>query len=182
MALRGHNVMVAPIESTVRFLVTVCGPCILAFPADWVRGILTQEEAGHGQTVSSAGVTYPITGFAERLGIPPGVPSAETRLILCGNGICARALIVDRVVGLIDMDWAALRPLPAQFRGSERTKLSGYLLYEDAMVLVVNPAWLLEIDAARNTARSCTRPRPHETSELPRVHDPDARSVVEHVM
>lgn len=181
MTLRGHNVMVAPVESTVRFLVTVCGPYLLAFPADWVRGILTREEAGYGQTVSSAGVTYPLTGFAERLGIPPGVPSAETRLILYGNGICARAFTVDRVVELIDMDRAALRPLPAQFRGSERTKLSGYLLYEDAMVLVVNPAWLLEIDAVRYAARSGTMPRPHETSELPRVHDPDAQSAVEHV-
>jgi hypothetical protein len=177
MALRGHSTQLAPVEPTIRFLITMCGQCQLALRAEWIRGILTQEEAGYGPTVSSGGVAYPLAGLADRLQIQSGGNSADTRLILCGNGTYGRALIVDRVVELIDVDRAAPRPLPSQFRGSERIKLSGYLLYEDAMVLIVDPVWLLETDIRMDAPRSHMVQR-HEAPELPHAHVPEAQSVV----
>ena len=177
MALRGHSTQLAPVEPTIRFLITMCGQCLLALRAEWIRGILTQEEAGYGPTVLSGGVAYPLAGLADRLQIQSGGNSAETRLVLCGNGTYGRALIVDRVVELIDVDRAAPRPLPSQFRGSERIKLSGYLLYEDAMVLIVDPVWLLETDIRMDAPRSHMVQR-HEAPELPHAHVPEAQSVV----
>jgi hypothetical protein len=178
MALRGHNMTVASVEATVRYLICTCGPCLLAFPADWIRGILTEEEAGSSETVSSAGVAYAVTSLADQLQISSGARSVDARLVLCGNGTCTRAFIVDRVVELIDVDQAAFRPLPGHFRGSERAKLSGCLLYEDTMVVVVNPVWLLDSDTRTERSPLRTALPQHETSGLSRAHVPAAQSAV----
>lgn len=154
MALRGYNPTAIATEPTVRFLITACGPCMLAFPAAWVRGILTLEEAGSGQAVSSAGATYPFTNLADRLRLPPSLESAGTRVILYGNGTCARAFTVDEVVELIDTDRRHVRPLPVQFKNGERTRLSGFLLYGNTVALIVNPLWLLETDTRMDAFQS----------------------------
>lgn len=146
MALRGSNTTTMTAEPAVRFLITACRPCVLAFPAAWVRGILTLEEAGSGQTVSSAGATYPLTDLADRLRLLPSLESADTRVILYGNGTCTRAFTVDEVVELIDIDRRHVRPLPVQFKNGERTRLSGLLLHRHTVALIVNPLWLLETD------------------------------------
>ncbi|HJR75857.1 MAG TPA: chemotaxis protein CheW [Nitrospiraceae bacterium] len=119
---------------------------MLGFPAEWIRGILTRKEAGSGQTVSSAGATYRLTSLVDRLRLPPRADSADTRIILYGNGICARAFLVDTVVELTDVDRRDLRPMPVHFRSAERTRLDGLLLYGSTVVLMVNPVWLLETD------------------------------------
>jgi hypothetical protein len=148
MALRGHKAATAAAsESAIRFLIAGCGPCVLAFPAAWVRGILTPEEAGRGQDISWAGAVYPLTNLANRLFLSPQLESTDRRVILYGNGPCLRAFVVDHVFELIDMGRAAMRPLPVQFRSDERTRLSGYLLYRKSIALIVNPLWLLETDA-----------------------------------
>ena len=148
MALRGHKAATARAsESAVRFLIADCGPCVLAFPAGWVRGILTPEEAGSGQEISWAGASYPLTNLANRLLLSPQLESTGRRMILYGNGTCLRAFVVDHVFELIDMGRAALRSLPVQFRSEERTRLSGYLLYRKSIALIVNPLWLLETHA-----------------------------------
>lgn len=144
MTLRGHNAAAVPIEPTIKFLIAVCGPCMLAFPAGWIRGILTPKEAGSGPAVPSAGVMYPRTNLADRLGLPESLRSPDTRLILYGNGTCTCAFTVDRVIELIDSDRRDLRPLPAHFKAAERARLSGLLLSEETVVLIVNPLWLLE--------------------------------------
>jgi hypothetical protein len=154
MALRGHNPTAIAAEPTVRFLITACKPCRLAFPAAWVRGILTPEEAGSEQAVLSAGATYQFTDLADRLRLPPSLDPAGMRVILYGNGTCARAFTVDEVIELIDTDPRHVRRLPAQFRNAERTRLSGFLLYANTMALIVNPLWLLETDATMDAFQS----------------------------
>jgi hypothetical protein len=176
MALR-HNSTVVPVDATIRFLITACGPCLLAFSADWIRGILTQEEAGFSPTVLSAGVAYPVTSLADRLRIPSGTNSVDTRLILCGNGTWGHAFIVDRVLELIDVDRTAPRPLPTHFHGSERTKLSGYLMYQDTMVLIVNTLWLLETGVRMDRPQQRTTLPQLETSGGPH-HVPGAQRAV----
>lgn len=146
MALRSHRPTAAAIESTVRFLIAGCGPYVLAFPAGWVRGILTPEEAGLGKDVRWAGTSYPLTDLASRLLLSSAMESGDRRIVLYGNGTCLRAFAVDRVFELIDTHRMNLRPLPVQFRSAERTRLSGILLYENIVALIVNPLWLLEMN------------------------------------
>jgi hypothetical protein len=145
MPLRGHNIATAPVEPTIRFLIVTCTPCTFTFPADWIRGILTRQEAGSADTVSAAGVTYPLTSLAQRFRLPLYPDSTDTRLILCGKKGHAQAFPVDKVIELIDLDRRDVRALPAQFRGQERIRLSGYFLYHDTVALIVNPLWLLDI-------------------------------------
>jgi len=155
MALRGYKPAATVIESAVRFLIAGCGPYVLAFPAGWVRGILTPEEAGSGQAIWSAGSNYPLTDLAQRLFVSPKKESMDRRVILYGNGTCFRAFAVDEVVELIDTNRTDLRPLPVQFRSAERTRLSGYLLYKHTIALLVNPLWLLETNDRIETFQSC---------------------------
>jgi len=178
MALRGHNMTVAPVEAAGRYLICTCGRCLLAFHADWIRGILTEEEAGYAPRMTSAGVAASATSLADHLRIPSGADSVDTRVILCGNGTSIRAFLVDRVIELIDVDRAAIRPLPGHFHGSERTKLSGYFLYNDTLVLIVSPAWLLETGIGLDRPRLRTALPQHETSGLPHAHVPDEQSAV----
>ena len=178
MALRGHNITVAPAEATIRYLICTCGPCLLALPAEWIRGILTEEEAGYATGMTSAGLAYSAISLADHLSIPSGATSVDTRVILCGNGTYIRAFVVDRVIELVDVNRTAIRPLPGHFHGSERTKLSGYLLYGETLVLIVNPAWLMETGTGPDQPRLRTALRQHETSGLPHAHVPDMRSAV----
>jgi hypothetical protein len=184
MALRGHTSAAGPVEPTIRCLITTCGPCMLGFPAEWIRGILTQEEAGSGQTVSSAGATYPRTSLADRLRLSPRADSADARIVLYGNGSCSRALIVDTVVELIDVDRRDLRPMPVHFRGAERTKFHGLLVYGSSVVLMLNPVWLLETDNRMDALESRTMLLQDEAQ--PSLHDPgvvilDRELSVEHM-
>jgi hypothetical protein len=184
MALRGHTSAVSPVEPTIRCLITTCGPCMLGFPAEWIRGILTREEAGSGQTVSSAGVIYPLTSLADRLRLPPRADSADTRIILYGNGTCARVFFVDAVVELIDVDRRDVHPMPVHFRGAERTRLHGLLLYGSTVVLMVNPVWLLETDNRMDAPES--RMMLLQDKAQPSLHDPgvvipDRELSVEHM-
>jgi hypothetical protein len=155
MALRGYKPAATVIESAVRFLIADCGPYVLAFPAGWVRGILTPEEGGSGQDIWSAGASSPLTDLAHRLLVSPKKESMDRRIILYGNGTCFRAFAVDQVFELIDTNRTDLRPLPVQYRSAERTRLSGYLLYKNTIALLVNPLWLLETNNRVDAFQSC---------------------------
>jgi hypothetical protein len=184
MAVRGHNIATAPIEPTVRFLIAMCGPCMLAFPSDWIRGILTREEAGSAQVVTSAGTTYPLTSLTDRLRLSLRADSSDTRLILYGNGTYARAFTVDEVIELVDVERRDLRPLPAHFKGAERTQLSGFLFYGSTVALIVNPLWLLETNGRMDIFRSRVTLQLDEARgplQDPALVIPDTESSVEHV-
>ena len=144
MPLRGYQTA-APTDSKYRLLVTTCGACLLAMPADWVRGILTREEAGSEDPIISAGVTYTRTDLPKRLGLPPLSLSSDTRVILYGHQTCLCAFTVDKVFELVEASRHQIRPLPVQFRNAERNRLAGFFLYRETLALIVNPFWLLEM-------------------------------------
>ncbi|MGH7258402.1 MAG: chemotaxis protein CheW [Nitrospiraceae bacterium] len=154
MALRGYKAAATARDTQIRCLVMACGRCVLAVPADWVRSILTQEEAGYAETISSGGVAYTVTDLAGRLRLPSLTASSETRIILYGNENRVCAFAVDRVLELVEPERHELQPLPTQFRNAERHRLAGFFLYRETMALIVNPGWILEVGSQPDTCLS----------------------------
>jgi hypothetical protein len=161
MALRGYKAAATAHDTQIRCLVMACGPCTLAVPADWVRSILTHEEAGYGETISSGGVAYPVIDLSGRLHLGSLTPSSETRIILYGNENRVCAFAVDRVLELVDSERHDLRPLPTQFRNAERYRLAGFFLYRETVALIVNPSWLLEAGSQPDASRISSESERH---------------------
>lgn len=144
MSLRGCRVAVKEAVQSIRFLAVGYGQTILAFPADFVRGILTPSETGPQSALTLVGDTYRPSDLRANLGLPAATgPSPESRTILCSNGTSHRAFHVDRVWGLTEVERGQILPLPPHFRGDERKWLAGLFLYQDGVALIVNPGWLL---------------------------------------
>jgi chemotaxis signal transduction protein len=143
MSLRGrHNSTIMPVE-TASFLVVRLGRSYLAIPAAGVRGILTQEEAGHEQAVTAAGTVYQPVDLAQRLSVAADLSGLEMRTVLYSTGRFQGAMRVEQVVGLTDVERKDCLPLPAQFQRDERNWFGGMLLYQDLLVLILNPLWAL---------------------------------------
>jgi chemotaxis signal transduction protein len=143
MSLRGrHNSTIMPVE-TASFLVVRLGRSYLAIPAAGVRGILTQEEAGHEQAVTAAGTVYQPVDLAQRLSVAADLSGLEMRTVLYSTGRFQGAMRVEQVVGLTDVERKDCLPLPPQFQRDERNWFGGMLLYQDLLVLILNPLWAL---------------------------------------
>jgi chemotaxis signal transduction protein len=153
MSLRARTTTVASIANRAQFLVVMRGQTWFAVPAEIIRGILTPEEAGTTETVTSLGVTYPVGDFADRFGIACPAELPEARTILCSMGNCHHAFRVDKVLGLTDLDRQQISPLPLHFTGPERGWFPGFFLFRDAVALLVNPGWLLGADPETHDAR-----------------------------
>ncbi|MFI5247082.1 MAG: chemotaxis protein CheW [Nitrospirales bacterium] len=119
------------------------GVSYLALPADGVRGVLTQEEAGNEQSVTAVGTTYHLVDLAQRLSMVVDLSGLETRTVLYSNGYSQGAIRVGQVVGLTDVERKDCPPLPPQFQRDERNWFGGMMLYQDQLVLIVNPSWAL---------------------------------------
>ena len=150
MGLRGSNTPTLSSGQAVRFLVAVIGPTHLAFPALWVRGILTPAETGPEGLVTWANSYYEMTDLAGRLALGRQMVTGETRLVLYGNEAKLRSFTVDKVLGLVDVNRAQIHPLPTQFRGGERDRLLGFFLDATYVALIGNPFWVLEIPVRKN--------------------------------
>lgn len=143
MSLRGHykaattNVQVASLL-VVRYGIRYC-----ALPSDEVRGVLTKEQAGHGETVNWVGMTYRRVDLAARLSTKLDVASLDLRIVLFSNGHSHGAIHVDEVVGLIDVDRQHCMPLPPHFRCEERSWVTGMIFYRNDLAIVLNPEWVL---------------------------------------
>lgn len=143
MSLRAHhNSTHLPVE-TASFLVIRLGNSYMALPADGVRGVLTQEEAGTEQAVTSAGIIYHPVDLAERLSVAAHLSGVEFRTVLYSTGHSHCAIGVEQVVGLTDVERKDCLPLPTQFQGDERNWFQGMMLYENELVLILNPLWVL---------------------------------------
>ena len=145
MGLRGHKTEAAVAGQSVRLLVALVGPSHIAFPAQWVRGIITFAEAGSHYQVTWVETSYERTDLAGRLALGQQAPTAEARIILYGNGQQSRAFMVDGVVGLVDASRSQVQSLPPQFRGGERDRLLGIFISATYVALIVNPLWMLEL-------------------------------------
>ena len=143
MSLRGHHKSTKEFIETASFLVVRLGASYLALPADGVRGVLTPEEAGHEQAVTATGTLYQPIALAHLLSVVADLSGLEVRTVLYSNGHSHGAIRVEQVVGLTDVERKNCLPLPPQFQCDERRWFEGMLLYEDLLVLIVNPAWVL---------------------------------------
>lgn len=158
MGLRGHKTEAAVGGQSVRLLVALVGPSHIAFPAHWVRGIITVAEAGSHNQVTGVETSYERTDLAGRLALGQQAPTAESRIILYGNGQQSRAFMVDGVVGLVDASRSQVQSLPPQFRGGERDRLLGIFISATYVALMVNPFWVLELPSRSNAPEGLALP------------------------
>ena len=143
MSLRGRHNSTSILVETASFLVVRLGRSYLALPAAGVRGILTQEEAGHEQAVTAAGTVYQPVDLAQRLSVAAHLSGLESRTVLYSTGRVQGAIRVEQVVGLTDVERKDCLPLPPQFQRDERNWFGGMLLYQEQLVLILNPSWAL---------------------------------------
>ena len=128
---------------TASFLVVRLGVSYLALPAVGVHGVLTKDEAGHEQAVTAAGTIYQPVDLAQRLSLVADLSGLEMRTVLYSNGRSQGAIRVEQVVGLTDVERKDCLPLPPQFHCDERNWFAGVMLYQDQLVLILNPSWVL---------------------------------------
>ena len=145
MGLRGQRAVTVSSGQAVRFLVTLMGGSSVAFPSQWVRGIVMSASAGTDGTVTWAGMHYERSNLAARLKLISSGPSPDTRLILYGNEERSRSFAVDKVLGLVDVERTMIHPLSAHFRGKERERLLGFFVNTSSVALIANPFWVLEL-------------------------------------
>ena len=143
MSLRGRHNSTNMLVETASFLVVRLGGSYLGLPAAGVRGILTKEEAGHEQAVTAAGIIYQPVDLALRLSMVADLSGLEMRTVLYSNGHSQGAIRVEQVVGLMDVERKDCFPLPPQFQRDERNWFAGMMLYQDQLVLILNPSWAL---------------------------------------
>ena len=143
MSLRGHHISTSIRLETASFLVVRLGVTYLALPAGGVRGILTHEEAGDELAVNAAGIRYQLVDLAQRLSVIADLSGVEMRVVLYSTERSQGAIRVEQVVGLTDVDRKDCLPLPRQFQCDERNWFEGMMLYQDQLVLILNPSWTL---------------------------------------
>lgn len=143
MSLRGRHNSTNMLVETASFLVVRLGGSYVALPAAGVRGVLTQAEAGNEQAVTAAGTVYQPVDLAQRLSVVANLSGLETRTVLYASDRSHRAIRVEQVVGLTDVERKDCLPLPPQFQRDERNWFGGMMLYQDQLVLILNPSWAL---------------------------------------
>lgn len=143
MSLRGHHKTISTYEQGISFLVVRLGETRLALPAGGVRGVLTPNEAGTGDSISAVGITYRHIDLAGLLMLSADFSTTDTRAVLYSNGRSHGAVRVEQVFGLTEVEPDQCVPLPAHFRGDECTWFAGMILHQAGLALVVNPTWLL---------------------------------------
>ena len=143
MSLRGHQNLTNMRVETASFLVVRLGAIYLALPAAGVRGVLTEEEAGHEEAVTTAESVYQRVDLAQRLSVVADLSGLEMRTVLYSAGYSQGAIRVEQVVGLTDIERKDCLPLPPQFQCDERNWFGGMMLYQDQLVLILNPSWVL---------------------------------------
>jgi chemotaxis signal transduction protein len=143
MSLRGRHNSTNMLVETASFLVVRLGVSYVALPADGVRGVLTQTEAGSEPAVTAAGTVYQPVDLAQRLSVAANLSGLEMRIVLYSTGHSHGAICVEQVVGLADVERKDCLPLPPQFQRDERNWFGGMMLYQDQLVLILNPLWVL---------------------------------------
>jgi chemotaxis protein histidine kinase CheA len=143
MSLRGHHKVTTVVVQTASLLVVRFGNQWCALPSQGVRGVMTQQEAGKGGRVTFVGVTYEDVDLAGRFaaGLDPSNP--DMRVVLYSNSQTHGAVRVEEVIGMIEVERAECRPLPAHFQKEERAWISGTTIYRDHLVLILSPDWVL---------------------------------------
>jgi chemotaxis signal transduction protein len=143
MSLRGCHSSTNTLMETASFLVVRLGGNYLGLPSVGVHGMLTLEETSHEQAITAGGIIYQPVELAKRLSIIADLSGHETRTVLYSIGGSRGAICVEHVVGLMDVEHKDCLPLPPQFQCDERNWFGGMLVYQDQLVLILNPSWVL---------------------------------------
>lgn len=130
----------------LQLLIVECGPMRVAIPGRAIRGLYKTVEIAFRDTITLLGETYEKEDLVSRLDPAKTVTqfSSQGRTLLCSNGVWRKAYLVDRILGLVTIDPAGMRPLPPQFRGAEREWFTGLFFFHDALVLIINLEWVLK--------------------------------------
>jgi hypothetical protein len=147
MSLRGRQVTTS-ITPTCRFVIVTIGGVRFAIQGDYVKGLLTAEEAGFLEDLTVQGVTYPAGDVAAAFQLSKDPQGPESRIILFSKGEGRASIHVAEVHGLKDVDESQVLPLPAHFRSEERTWYRGMVLFEDGVAMVLDPDWLIGVCVA----------------------------------
>lgn len=143
MSLRGHHKATTATVQTASLLVVRFGKNFCGLPSAGVRGVFTHEEVGRGESVTAVGITYHDVDLAGRLGTALDLSHPDMRVVLYSNGHTHGAVRVEEVIGMIDVQREECRPLPPQFRQDERTWISGTTFFQERLVLILSPEWIL---------------------------------------
>jgi len=177
MSLRGRTTATTVTGSDARFLVVACQRTPVALPADLVRGILQPDEVPEGRDITVQGVVYPLSHLAGRWEWAPTAAGPDRRVVLCSDGARAQAIMVDRVMGLVDVARSRLTPLPLHFAAEERNWIAALFLFEDSVALVVHAGCLLG-PAEEAKSRAVLEPPPQPAAEAaPPPAEPAAEPV-----
>lgn len=137
------------------FLITTIGGRYLAFEAELVHGVLTNEEVGFLlQDPVVQGITYRMIDLAARLHLPSERSWNKAGVVLLADGTCRWSVRVQKVHGMLEIHRSKVLPLPAQFRGPERRWYQGMILFDRSVVLVLNTAWVCENQVAGVESRT----------------------------
>lgn len=143
MSLRGHHRQTTATVQTASLLVVRFGKNLCGLPSAGVRGVLTHEEAGSGHSVTAVGITYHDVDLAGRLGTALDPSQSDMRVVLYSNGQTHGVVRVEEVIGMIEVQREECRPLPPHFRQDERTWISGTTFFQERLVLILTPEWIL---------------------------------------
>jgi hypothetical protein len=126
-------------------LIVECGAMRVSIPGEGIRGLLKTIETTFQDTITLLGETYEKSDLANRLDPTKVVApfSAQSRTILCSNGVWRKAYAVDRILSLVEVEPSDIVLLPPHFREAEREWFSGLFFFEDALVLIINLNWLV---------------------------------------
>jgi hypothetical protein len=143
MSLRGHPKATTATVQTASLLIVRFGKNLFGLPSAGVRGVLTGEEEGSGHAVTAVGITYQDVDLAGRLATALDPSHPDMRVVLYSNGQTNGVVRVEEVIGMIEVERAECRPLPPHFRRDERVWVSGTTFYQERLVLILSPEWIL---------------------------------------
>jgi len=125
-----------------RFVVFTLAGVHYGLDAQVVRHSLPAQDA-EGGIVRFVGADYALVALRRLFRLP--VATEQTRLLLVGDPAGRRgALVVDNLADLAVVEETAVLPLPAVFRGRERTWFRGVTRIDGRTVIVVSLQGLLD--------------------------------------
>ena len=93
--------------------------------------------------VTAVGITYHDVDLAGRLGTALDPSQSDMRVVLYSNGQTHGVVRVEEVIGMIEVQREECRPLPPHFQQDERTWISGTTFFQERLVLILTPEWIL---------------------------------------
>lgn len=130
--------------SPLCFLVTTISERYLAFEAELIQGVLTNEDVECLQSPVVEGVPYRVIDLVVRLNLPSERLRERGEVVLLAHGKSRGSVRVQKVHGILEIQRSQVLPLPLQFRGLERRWYRGMILFNRSVAFVLDTAWVFE--------------------------------------